>query len=188
MSLPRLFLVAPEAATSATVLGCSEAACSAGDVASLVVTPAQLNGVVTKLQALGVAVLVAGGAASTLPCDGVQVGGSGQIKALRKSLANNAILGAYCGVSRHAAMQAGEDGADYVALDQSGEAIDQPIIAWWSTYMEVPCVAYEPVTAADLDILLPQNPDFIRPSDEMWQSADAARRIVSGLMQALKGS
>jgi hypothetical protein len=34
--------------------------------------------------------------------------------------------------------------------------------------------------------LLPQKPDFIRPSDAMWESPDAARRIVSALTQRLE--
>ena len=187
MAIPRLFLVAPEAASAETIVACAEAASKAGDVASIVVPPAVLATVTGKLQGFGTAVLVGGDASLAGSCDGVQVGGGGQIAALRKSLPKNAFIGAYCGASRHAAMQAGEDGADYVALDQSAEAVDEPIISWWSSLFEVPCVAYEPVTPGDLDILLPQNPDFIRPSDEMWQSADAARRIVSGLMRTLKG-
>jgi hypothetical protein len=36
-----------------------------------------------------------------------------------------------------------------------------------------------------LDTLLPQRPDFIRPSDAMWQSADEAGRIVAALAQRL---
>jgi hypothetical protein len=51
--------------------------------------------------------------------------------------------------------------------------------------MEIPCVAFTPVEPEELDILLPQKPDFIRPSDTMWQGADDARRIVSALSQRL---
>lgn len=188
MTAPRLFLVAPENLSAETLLACAEAAAKAGDVASILVPANVLERVTAPLQALGMAVLVQGDADAAKGCDGVQVGGGGQIAALRKSLPKNAILGAYCGASRHAAMQAGEGGADYVALDQSAEAVDEPIIAWWSSLFEVPCVAYEPVLPQDLDILLPQTPDFIRPSDEMWQNAEKARTIIAGLMQALKGS
>jgi hypothetical protein len=41
------------------------------------------------------------------------------------------------------------------------------------------------VESGGLDILLPQNPDFIRPSDAMWDSPAEARRIVAALMQRL---
>ena len=83
-------------------------------------------------------------------------------------------------------MQAGEDGADYVALTQSGFVADEPVIRWWSALFEIPCVAYEPTGPDGLDILLPQNPDFIRPLEAMWTSAAEAQRIVSELTQALK--
>jgi hypothetical protein len=36
-----------------------------------------------------------------------------------------------------------------------------------------------------LDILLPQKPDFIRPSDAIWTSPAEAQRIVSELMQRM---
>jgi thiamine-phosphate pyrophosphorylase len=84
-------------------------------------------------------------------------------------------------------MEAAEAGADYVALSQSGASVGGvPVVAWWSSMMEIPCVAFEPVEPHDLDILLPQNPDFIRPSDAMWVDAEAARRIVTDLRQRLE--
>ena len=77
--------------------------------------------------------------------------------------------------------------ADYLAVSQNGASIGgEPIVKWWADMMEIPCVAFDPVELEDLDILLPQNPDFIRPDDAMWESAEAARDIVSGLMQQLK--
>jgi hypothetical protein len=36
-----------------------------------------------------------------------------------------------------------------------------------------------------LDILLPQKPDFIRPSDAMWASPAEAQKIVSELTQRM---
>ena len=83
-------------------------------------------------------------------------------------------------------MEAAEAGADYIAFDQKSASIGgEPIIRWWSDMMEIPCVAFTPVEPEDLDILLPQKPDFIRPSDAMWQGPDEARQIVSALSQRL---
>ena len=54
-----------------------------------------------------------------------------------------------------------------------------------SDVMEIPCVAFDPVEPQDLDSLLPQKPDFIRPSETMWDDEEAARRVVSAITQRL---
>jgi thiamine-phosphate pyrophosphorylase len=107
------------------------------------------------------------------------------VKLARQALGKEAIVGAFCGASRHVAMQAAEDGADYIALSQNSYAPGEPIIGWWSDLFEIPCVAFDPLESDKLDILLPQKPDFIRPPDAMWASPEEARRIVSGLMQRM---
>ena len=140
-------------------------------------------------QALGVAVLVTGEArdAARHGADGVQVEATTEhVAAAREALGKNGFVGAYAGSSRHFAMEAAEAGADYVAFDQNGPTIaGEPILHWWSGIMEVPCVAFAPAETDALDILLPQKPDFIRPSDAMWQNAEEARRVVTALSQRL---
>ena len=79
----------------------------------------------------------------------------------------------------------GADGADYIAFSQNAYAPKEPIIGWWADLFEIPCVAFDPVEPKDLDILLPQNPDFIRPSDAMWASSEEATRVVAALMQRI---
>lgn len=186
MTAPRLFLVAPANAASDRVLACALAAAKEGDVASIVVGDAILADVVRPLQEKGIAVMRASDHGETRGADGVQIPDAGLVKEVRKQLGFQLILGCFCGTSRHAAMQAGEDGADYVALSQAGRAVGEPLVAWWSALFEIPCVAYDPVDPGDLDILLPQNPDFIRPLELMWDNADEARRIVSTLSRLLK--
>jgi thiamine-phosphate pyrophosphorylase len=182
MTTPRLFLVAPEGLGAEKILACSKAACSAGDVASIVVPQAALKAT-RELQALGLAVLSSGEAKSG--CDGVHLGVDGDTASARKIAGKNGIVGVYCAASRHAAMQAAEDGADYIAFSQNAYAPKEPIIGWWADLFEIPCVAFDPVGPKDLDILLPQNPDFIRPSDAMWASPEEATRIVAELMQRI---
>ena len=189
MSPPRLFLVAPEGLAPAQLLACLTAACETGDVASLLVSPAVARDVTAPAQALGVAVMVAGEArdAARVGADGLQVeANTEEVAAAREQAGKDRFVGAYAGGSRHFAMEAAEAGADYIAFDQTGPSVGgEPIIRWWADMMEVPCVAFTPVEPQDLDILLPQKPDFIRPSDAMWQGADDARRIVSALSQRL---
>jgi thiamine-phosphate pyrophosphorylase len=184
---PRFFLVAPEAVAAAQIVACIKAACEAGDVASLLVPASLAREVTAAAQELGIAVMVAGEArdAARAGADGIQVeANTDDVAAARESMGKDRFVGAHAGGSRHFAMEAAEAGADYVAFDQKAASIGgEPIIRWWSDMMEIPCVAFTPVEPADLDILLPQKPDFIRPSDAMWQGADDARRIVSALSQ-----
>lgn len=184
---PRLFLAAPKDAAAELVIDCLRAACEAGDVASLLLPAALAKDVTGPAQALGVAVIVSGEArdAARHGADGVQVDAvTDDVADAREALGKERFIGAYAGTSRHAAMEAAEAGADYVAFDQNGPSVGGlPIIQWWAEVMEIPCVAFSPVAAEDLDILLPQKPDFIRPSDAMWQDAGTARRIVTALTQ-----
>jgi thiamine-phosphate pyrophosphorylase len=177
--------MAPAHLPADRALACALAAAAEGDVASIVVPDAILSEVVRPLQEKGIAVLRAADHGETRGADGVHIADAGLVRDVRKQLGPRHILGCNGGASRHAAMQAGEDGADYVALSQSGRAVGEPIIAWWSALFEIPCVAYDPVDPGDLDILLPQNPDFIRPLETMWDSAEEARRTVSTLSRLL---
>ncbi len=183
---PRFFLVAPGDVSVARLVDCLTAACAAADVASILV-PATIAGEITApAQALGVAVIVSGewreGA------DGLQVDANTEaVSEARKSAGKERFVGAFAGASRHFAMEAAEAGADYVALAQNGASVGGvPIVGWWSSVMEIPCVAFEPVELEGLDILLPQKPDFIRPSDAMWADAETASRIITELRQRLE--
>jgi thiamine-phosphate pyrophosphorylase len=169
------------------VTACLEAACSAGDVATLLVLPALAGEVTAVAQAMNVAVLADSDTKAAFSCDGVQLDAATQsVAEARRLLGKDRIIGAYAGASRHVAMEAGEAGADYVALSQYGPAFGgENIIAWWTDLFVVPCVAFDPVTAADLDRLLPLRPDFIRPDDAMWHSPGQARRIVAAIAQRL---
>ncbi len=140
-------------------------------------------------QSRGVAVLLSGAADLALEhgCDGVHLDAATEdVRAARELLGQDRIVGAFAGHSRHLAMEAAENGADYVAFYQNGPSIGGvPLIAWWAEIAEVPSVAFDPVELEGLDILLPQNPDFIRPSDAMWEAPDEARRLIAALTNRL---
>jgi len=167
-------------------MDCLKAACAAGDVASLLIAPGTAKELIAFAQSQGVAVLTSG--ALQPGADGVHVEGTADaVTAARRAVGPGRIVGAFAGASRHSAMEAAEAGADYVALSQNGPALGgEPIVKWWSEFFEIPCVAFEPVELPELDTLLPQNPDFIRPSDAMWDGPDAARRVVTEVMQRLQ--
>ncbi len=93
--------------------------------------------------------------AKRLGADGVHLGQSdGEIAEARAILGPEAQIGRTCHDSRHFAMEAGEQGADYVAFGAFYETTTKPshyrpdpsILAWWSTLFEIPCVAIGGIT------------------------------------------
>lgn len=102
--------------------------------------------------------------AKTLRADGVHLppglpGGSDvreRIAAARSILGGSASIGADAGTSRHAAMEAGEAGAEYVAFGDAGGTDEcrrrrDELIAWWAAIFEVPCVALDMHTVEDVE-------------------------------------
>ncbi len=185
MSLPRLFLVAPDNAPD--VLACAKAAATAGDCASILV-PATTNATnIAKLQSLGLAVIIRDcepRMVHHLKADGIQITRSAPVKNLRATFKNE-MIGVFAATSRHIAMEAAETGADYIAFAQKSQTAGEPLIGWWQDIFEIPSVAFDPVVPDDLATLLPQKPDFIRPSDSMWQSAAEAEKVVTALAAKL---
>lgn len=165
-------------------MACTEAACAAGDAASILIAPSQAKALVAPLQRLGLAVLIAGDPQIALKtaADGVEIADLEAYRQARSLLGSDRIVGASCGASRHRAMELAEAGADYVAFSQAAHV---DLISWWAEIFEVPCIAADPIGPENLDILLPHNPDFIRPDDAMWSSPEAARDIVGRLTARL---
>jgi thiamine-phosphate pyrophosphorylase len=118
-----------------------------GDVACVSLrdpTTAAIDRLRPLVQDRDIAFIVEGDAvlAARTGCDGVRVEGSDAYAAARRAVGKDAIVGVHVGESRHEAMVAGEDGADFIAF-----AADVELVAWWTELMEVPCVA--PVEGAD---------------------------------------
>ena len=126
-----------------------------------------------------------------LGLDGVHLGdGSRSVRAARKALGPDAILGAWCGASRHDGMTAGEAGADYVGFGPIGASdlgdgtrAGHEIFAWWSEMIEVPVVAEG---ALDRDLIEHFAPvaDFFAIGPEIWGREDplaALRDLIAPL-------
>ena len=186
MAPPRLHLVVP-VTTAEHAVRCFTAICAAGDVASALapgdLVPALLASAVEHDVAL-----LSTDEKHARDCDGIEVGTRADYDHARKLLGADKIIGALVGISRHVAMDLAEAGADYVAFHQARmKPHEEPIIQWWTSLFEVPCIAADPVGADGIAQLLTQQPDFIRPPDSIWTSPEEARRIVTGLMQAISG-
>ncbi len=114
-----------------------------------------------------------------LGLDGVHLpDGARHVRAARKTLGPEAIIGAFCGVSRHDGMTAGEAGADYVSFGPAGVSTlgdgsqaEADLFDWWSQMIEVPVVAEG---ALDLEVIASLAPftDFFGIGEEIWGAED----------------
>lgn len=126
-----------------------------------------------------------------LGLDGVHLSdGARLVRKLRKDLGPDAIIGAFCGASRHDGMNAGEAGADYVAFGPAGpsllgsgiQAYDD-LFAWWSEMVELPVVAEGALTAERVAALAPVT-DFFAIGPEIWgdeRPGVALKRLLAPL-------
>jgi thiamine-phosphate pyrophosphorylase len=122
--------------------------------------------------------------------DGVHLtDGSKNITKARKLLGKDAIVGAFCGASRHVGLSAGEAGADYVSFGpvsgselNDGELVETNLFDWWSQVIEVPVVAEGRLTTEKLSEL-GQSTDFLAFGQEIWDSEDPSEAL-SKLMAA----
>ncbi len=120
------------------------------------------------------------GLVERLGLDGVHLmDGARSIRKVRKDLGADAIIGAYCGASRHDGLTAGETGADYVAFGPVGETTlgdgtraEHDLFAWWSEVIEVPVVAEGALSAEIIRQFAPVT-DFFGIGEEIWREDDA---------------
>lgn len=116
--------------------------------------------------------------------DGVHLtGGARGVRHARKELGADAIVGVFCGASRHDGMSAGEAGADYVSFGPCGPTalgLGDPagldLFQWWSEMIEVPLVAEGALDAALIRALWPFA-DFIAIGPEIWSADDPAAAL-----------
>jgi thiamine-phosphate pyrophosphorylase len=114
-----------------------------------------------------------------LGLDGVHLtDGARSVKAVRKDLGDDAIVGSFCGNSRHDGMTAGELGVDYVAFGPCGQSslgdgsqAGLDLFEWWSTMIEVPVVA-EGMLTKELITKISPHTDFFGLGNEIWSTED----------------
>ena len=116
--------------------------------------------------------------------DGVHLtDGARGVRAARKELGGDAIIGAFCGSSRHEGITAGEAGADYVSFGPVGDSVlgrGEPapldLFQWWSEMIEVPVVAEGAITRELITALSPAC-DFIAIGPEIWAGDDPTEAL-----------
>ena len=126
-----------------------------------------------------------------LGLDGVHLtDGARSIRKARKELGPDPIVGAFCGVSRHEGMNAGEAGADYVSFGPAGHSAlgdgsraEHELFEWWSQMIELPVVAEGALDIESVRRLAPVT-DFFGFGEEIWNADDPAAelgRLISAM-------
>ena len=126
-----------------------------------------------------------------LGLDGVHLpDGARSVRAARKELGADAIVGSFCGTSRHEGMNAGESGADYISFGPvgasalgDGSTAGADLFEWWSQMIELPVVAEGQLDAPLVRSLAPVT-DFFGIGPEIWRAEDPAAALTE-LVNAL---
>jgi thiamine-phosphate pyrophosphorylase len=209
----RLYLITPPQIADVQAFRKSlEDVLQAGDVASLQLrlkgadgmidmqATQELSAAVTAMaQEAGVAVLINDSAelARELAADGVHLGWTDMpLKTARALLGPDAIIGATAKNSYHRAMQAGEDGADYVAFGafyptttkEGTVPAELELLEVWQAAMLVPCVAIGGITVSNAAPLVTAGADFLAVSSGVWAHEEgpaAAVRAFNALFDDL---
>ena len=137
-------------------------------------------------------------------CDGVHLGQDdlppGGVAEARRRLddpnSGYLSLGVTCHDSRHLAMTAAEQGADYVAFGaffptgtkQPKTRADVDLLSWWSEIMEIPCVAIGGITAENCAPLVRAGADFLAVVAAVWQHPKGPAAGIRALHAAMASS
>ncbi len=201
----RLYLITPPRIDPAAFRDLLAAALDAGDVACLQLRLTEASDDEIRratdmlrpvAQARDVAVLMNGrpDLAAELGCDGVHLEqeGAGYEQA-RGIVGPGSIVGVSCRSSRHQAMVAAEQGADYVSFGaffpsttkEVGTLAEPQILSWWSEIFEVPCVAVGGITVGNCRPLIEAGADFLAVVAGVWDHADGPAAAVRAFNEVI---
>lgn len=128
-------------------------------------------------------------------CDGVHIGHADTTyEQARQKMGPNAIVGVACDNSRHLAMEAAEQGADYITLSGFFQTAPTPpqgrpdieILHWWSQDMTVPVVATGGITVANCAPLISAGTDFLAVASGVWDDPKGAPQAVVAFNRLFK--
>ena len=202
----RVYLITPPAFDPAPFADLMAAALDAGDVGAVQLRLKDVEDAVwlraidalrPVCQSRGVAFLLNDRAdlVRATGCDGAHVGQDDMpAREARKLMGTDLMLGVTCKGSRDLAMQAGEDGADYVAFGafypsttkEVTGMLDPEILHWWSEMMELPSCAIGGITAENCGPLVRAGADFLAVVGCVWNHPDGPGAGVKALNAAIR--
>ena len=126
-------------------------------------------------------------------CDGAHVGQTDTPARDARKILGKLTMGVTCHASRDLAMQAGDDGADYVAFGaffltatkETTAQADPELLRWWSELMELPCVAIGGITAENCAPLVAAGADFLAVVGAVWNHTDGPAAGVRAMNAAI---
>lgn len=158
---PRLYLATPPVADPREILDTISGALASADIAAVLLrlAPAddrtlinRVKALAPAIQATGAALIIEGHAeiVAHSGADGAHLPNMDELQAAGPRLKpDNRIIGAGGMYTRHDAMTAAEDGADYVMFGEPDADGKRPTfdallerIEWWAEVFEIPCVAW----------------------------------------------
>ena len=201
----RLYLITPPALDSAPFSGVLAEALDAGDVASvqLRLKDADDDAIRRTAEALlpvchdrDVPLIMNDrpDLAAETGCDGVHIGQNDATYAeAREILGKDGLVGVTCHDSRHLALEAAEQGADYVAFGAFFPTSTKPskfeatieILEWWSELMVVPVVAIGGITAGNCAPLVGAGADFLAVVSAVWDHPEGPAAAVRALNESI---
>lgn len=196
----RLFLICPRHLEPRAMSRDLDAALASGRPAAFLLRPAALDdrAEVARLlhavcRAREVALVIEDDLALALEvgADGLHLSAGRDAAGARERLGEERLLGVACGLERHAAMVAGEAGADYVAFGEPGGPVDgalEDMIAWWSGLFVLPCLALGRIDRASCPGLVRAGADFLGVDEAVWAHPAGAAAGVAELEQGIAQS
>lgn len=202
----QLYLISPPELEPAAFLPLLTAALDAGPVAAFqlrlpgadeATLRAAINVLRPEVQRRDIAFLIAGdpALARETGCDGVHLEQMPpRFKAVRAAAGDDLMLGVSCGASRHQAMTAAEEGADYVSFgplwdtvtkDRPADPLALQTLTWWAEMMETPCVGVGGVTPDTAAQAVASGADFLAVVHAVWTHPDGPAEAIRRLLEAM---
>ena len=180
------------AALDAGGIGCVQLRLPGADADTLARAAERLGAIV---QGRDIAFLLNGPAetAKRLGCDGVHLDRAADVRAARRALGDQANIGASCGNNAQRALDAGDDGADYVSFGPffasptlPGEArAEIETLSWWTRIMTLPAVAVGGIRPENCAPLVTAGADFLAVVSAVWDFPAGPAAGVVALTQAI---
>lgn len=126
---------------------------------------------------------------------GVHMGvDDGSIAAVRRQVPENFIIGASCYDSRHLAMEAGEQGANYLSFgaffnSKTKKSRGNPspeILSWCDEIINLPSVAIGGITDKNCRTLVAAGADFLSVISYIWDNEDGEILALERLSDEIK--
>lgn len=128
-----------------------------------------------------------------LGADGVLLNRPAEVARARQLLDHGELIGAVVGGTRHDAMVAGEDGADYVlfgtpgTIPAGGIEILAAHVTWWAEIAVLPCVVAGRLSPDDARRLVSAGADFLLPDVDGATELAALAAVLPVPDRSLKG-